>query len=50
MAMSVYDLLTAPKLVADARAEFEKARGADFRYRPLIGEREPPLNYRVNPK
>jgi aminobenzoyl-glutamate utilization protein B len=50
MAMSVYDLLTTPKLVADARAEFEKARGADFTYRPLIGEREPPLNYRVNPK
>jgi aminobenzoyl-glutamate utilization protein B len=50
MAMSVYDLLTTPKLVEDARAEFERARGADFTYRPLIGEREPPLNYRVNPK
>ena len=50
MAMSVYDLLTTPKLVADARAEFAKARGADFVYRPLIGEREPPLDYRVNPK
>ena len=50
MAMSVYDLLTTPKLVEDARAEFERARGADFTYRPLIGEREPPLTYRVNPK
>lgn len=50
MAMSVYDLLTTPKLVSDARAEFERARGASFTYRPLIGEREPPLNYRVNPK
>jgi aminobenzoyl-glutamate utilization protein B len=50
MAMSVYDLFTTPKLVADARAEFERARGQDFSYRPLIGEREPPLDYRVNPK
>jgi aminobenzoyl-glutamate utilization protein B len=50
MAMSVYDLFTTPKLVADARAEFERARGQGFTYRPLIGEREPPLDYRVNPK
>jgi aminobenzoyl-glutamate utilization protein B len=50
MAMSVYDLLTNPKLVADARAEFERARGASFTYTPLIGEREPPLDYRVNPR
>jgi aminobenzoyl-glutamate utilization protein B len=50
LAMCVYDLLTTPMLVADARALFETAGGADFRYRPLIGEREPPLNYRVNPK
>ena len=49
MALSVYDLLTTPKLVADARAEFDRARGSDFVYRPLIGEREPPLDYRVNP-
>jgi aminobenzoyl-glutamate utilization protein B len=50
MAMSVYDLLTTPSLVEEARAEFERARGPNFSYRPLIGEREPPLDYRVNPK
>ncbi|HSJ64202.1 MAG TPA: amidohydrolase [Gemmatimonadaceae bacterium] len=50
MALSVYDLLTNPGLVADARAEFVKARGADFTYAPLIGNREPPLDYRVNPR
>jgi aminobenzoyl-glutamate utilization protein B len=50
MAMTVYDLLTTPALVASARAEFERRRGAGFVYRPLIGERTPPLDYRVNPK
>jgi aminobenzoyl-glutamate utilization protein B len=50
MAMSVYDLLTTPALVASAQAEFERRRGAGFVYRPLIGERSPPLDYRVNPK
>jgi aminobenzoyl-glutamate utilization protein B len=50
MAMTVYDLLTTPALVASARAEFERRRGANFAYRPLIGERTPPLDYRVNPK
>jgi aminobenzoyl-glutamate utilization protein B len=50
MAMTVYDLLTTPALVASVRAEFERRRGAGFVYRPLIGERKPPLDYRVNPK
>lgn len=46
LAFTAYDLFTDPKLVADARAEFERKRGPDFRYRPLIGERKPPLDYR----
>jgi aminobenzoyl-glutamate utilization protein B len=50
MAFSVYDLFTTPQLVAAARAEFEAKRGAGFVYKPLIGERKPPLDYRVNPK
>jgi aminobenzoyl-glutamate utilization protein B len=50
MAMTVYDLLTTPSLVAAARSEFERRRGAGFVYRPLIGDRKPPLDYRVNPK
>jgi aminobenzoyl-glutamate utilization protein B len=50
IAMTMYDLLTTPTLVAGARAEFERKRGANFVYRPLIGERKPPLDYRVNPK
>jgi aminobenzoyl-glutamate utilization protein B len=50
MAFSVYDLFTTPQLVSAARAEFEAKRGAGFVYKPLIGERKPPLDYRVNPK
>ncbi len=50
MALTVYDLLTTPALVASARAEFERRRGPNFAYRPLIGDRKPPLDYRVNPK
>jgi aminobenzoyl-glutamate utilization protein B len=50
MAMSVVDLFADPKLIAAARAEFEAKRGAGFSYRPLIGDRKPPLDYRVNPK
>lgn len=50
MAMSVQDLFVDPKMIAAARAEFETRRGAGFSYRPLIGDRQPPLDYRVNPK
>ena len=50
MALSIHDLLTTPQLVAAARAEFEKKRGAGFRYAPLIGDRKPPLDYRGSPK
>ncbi len=37
---------TRPELIAAAKAEFDKSRGAGFVYKPLIGERPPPLDYR----
>ncbi|MGQ0701752.1 MAG: amidohydrolase [Gemmatimonadales bacterium] len=46
LAMTAVDLFTIPKLIADARAEFEKRRGPDFRYVSLVGDRPPPLDYR----
>jgi aminobenzoyl-glutamate utilization protein B len=46
LAFTVHDLMTDPALVAQARQEFERKRGAGFVYRPLIGERAPPLDYR----
>ena len=40
------ELFTNPQLRDQARAEFEQARGPDYRYRSLLGDREPPLDYR----
>jgi aminobenzoyl-glutamate utilization protein B len=46
MAATAIDLYTTPRLLAEAKAEFERRRGADFAYVPLIGNRAPPLDYR----
>ena len=46
LAFTAVDLMTDPALVQRARAEFDGKRGAGFVYRPLIGERSPPLDYR----
>jgi len=46
LALTGRELFTHPKLIADAKAEFEKRRGADFRYRALLGDRPPALDYR----
>ena len=50
LAMSVHDLMTQPALVAAARAEFDRKRGTGFVYAPLIGDRKPPLDYRMAPR
>ena len=46
LARAALDLFRDPDLVERARREFEQARGADYRYRPLLGDRDPPLDYR----
>jgi aminobenzoyl-glutamate utilization protein B len=48
LALTGAQLLADPALIAAAKAEFDKSRGPDFVYKPLIGERAPPLNYRNN--
>jgi aminobenzoyl-glutamate utilization protein B len=48
LALTGAQLFDDPALVAAAKAEFAKSRGADFVYKPLIGDRAPPLNYRNN--
>jgi aminobenzoyl-glutamate utilization protein B len=48
LALSAAELLSSPETLAAAKAEFEKARGAGFTYRPLTGDRPPPLDYRKN--
>lgn len=46
MALTAAELMESPDAVSAARAEFDKRRGAGFAYRPLIGDRVPPLDYR----
>ncbi|MEH6407986.1 MAG: peptidase dimerization domain-containing protein, partial [Leeuwenhoekiella sp.] len=46
IALTGMDLIDNPKIVAEAKKEFEDARGADFKYIPLLGDRKPALNYR----
>jgi aminobenzoyl-glutamate utilization protein B len=48
LALTVAQLATSPETIAAAKAEFEKSRGAGFVYKPLIGDRAPPLDYRKN--
>ncbi|MGJ8606307.1 MAG: amidohydrolase [Marivita sp.] len=46
MALMAVELFTNPEMRAQARAEFEAARGPDYVYRSLLGDRDPPLDYR----
>ncbi len=46
LTMTAIDLFKDPKLVSTAKTEFVEARGADFKYIPLLGDRAPALDYR----
>lgn len=46
MAMTGMDLFDDPAILKAAKKEFEEKRGADFEYIPLLGDREPALDYR----
>jgi aminobenzoyl-glutamate utilization protein B len=46
LAMTAVDLMLDPASLEAARAEFDTRRGADFEYRALVGDREPPLDFR----
>jgi aminobenzoyl-glutamate utilization protein B len=46
MALTAITLYENPDLVASARQEWVEQRGDDFDYQPLIGDRDPPLDYR----
>jgi aminobenzoyl-glutamate utilization protein B len=47
LALSAIDLFSDPKLIADAKAEYQRAVGPNFVYKSLVGDRAPPLDYRV---
>jgi aminobenzoyl-glutamate utilization protein B len=46
LARTAVALYRDPKLLQEARREFDSRRGANFQYRPLLGDRAPPLDYR----
>ena len=46
MFFTAYDLYTSPQSVAEIKDEFDSKRGNDFKFVPLIGDRQPPLEYR----
>lgn len=46
MTLAAIELYTNPELRTQARAEFDAARGEDYEYRSLLGDRDPPLDFR----
>jgi aminobenzoyl-glutamate utilization protein B len=46
LALAGKELFQRPDLIAAAKAEFAGRRGADFKYRALLGDRPPALDYR----
>ena len=47
LALTAVDLYSNPALIERARNELEERRGADFEYSALLGDRDPPLDYRL---
>ena len=48
LALTAAQLYQSPETIAAAKAEFNRSRGPNFTYKPLIGDRKPPLDYRKN--
>ena len=46
LALTAEKLFSDPAIIAKAKEEFEERRGADFVYKPLLGDRAPALDYR----
>jgi len=46
LALTALELFKNPELAESARREFEDRRGKDFQYKALLGDRDPPLDYR----
>ena len=42
------DIFKDPSIVKSAKKELDERVGDDFNYKALLGDRNPPLNYRVN--
>lgn len=48
LALTAMDIFNNPDICNDAKDELLRRRGEDFKYEPLTGDREPPLDYRKN--
>jgi aminobenzoyl-glutamate utilization protein B len=48
MGLTAVTLFEDPALIKAAKQEWLEQRGDDFDYQPLLGDRPPPLDYRVN--
>lgn len=48
--LTAIDLFNNPKLLQQAKAEFDASRGENFVYESLLGDRKPALDYRKNSK
>ncbi|MEO6169436.1 MAG: amidohydrolase, partial [Lysobacter sp.] len=46
LSLTAMRLFTDPALVEQAREEFVRRRGKNFRYQPLLERKNPPLDYR----
>jgi aminobenzoyl-glutamate utilization protein B len=46
-ALSAIELYTNPSYIEEVKEEFDKRRGNEFKYDPLLGDRKPALDYRV---
>jgi len=46
LALTGIDLYLQPGLIVRAKEEFNRRRGPNFVYVPMLGDRAPPLDYR----
>ena len=46
IATTAIDLFRDPAVMVTAKEELNRSRGSDFVYKSLLGDREPPLDYR----
>ncbi len=46
LALTATELFENPQAIIDAKAEFDKLRGSNFKYVPMVGTRKPALDYR----
>lgn len=46
LSYSAIDLFMNTEYIVEAKKEFLERRGPDYVYRPLLGDREPALDYR----